>query len=125
MIYNWLKIGTLIVTGRFLKPRWKGLLALLAFWFLVSFLHGEYRGYVELSGDTDYLIMAALTKIGLYLAGFLMYVLAVERKILKRTQVEIEQQHEAENPLHRDDGFDFIRRKKKLRSPAEQLLKKD
>lgn len=124
-MYNWLKIGALIVTGRFLKSRWKGLLALLAFWYVVSFLHGEYRDYVELSGNTDYLITAALTKIGLYVLGFVVYVFVVERKILNRTQAEIEKKMLVENPRHDDDGFDFLRRKKKLQSPAEQLLKKD
>ena len=124
-MYNWLKIGAWIVTGRFLKPRIKGLLILAAFWFLVSFLHGEYRDYVELSGNTDYLITAALTKIGLYILGFVIYVLTVERKILNRTQAEIEKKVMVENPQHRDDGFDFIRQKKKLQTPADKLLNRD
>lgn len=123
-MYNWLKIGALIATGRFLKPRFKGLVLLMAFWFLVSFLHSEYRDYVALSGDTAHLIGMALGKIALYVLGFAVYVLAVERKILNRTQKDIERTLEQENPTHRDDGFDFLRQKKKLRSPAEQLLEK-
>lgn len=124
-MYNWLKIGAFLVAGRFLKPRLKGLLVLAGFWFLVSFLHGEYRDYVQLSGNTDYLISAALAKIGLYVLGFVGYVLTVERRILNRVQAEIAQKAEVENPRHRDDGFDFIRRKKKLENPADKLLHKD
>jgi len=124
-MYNWLKIGALIATGRFLKPRFKGLVLLIAFWFLMSFLHGEYRDYVELSGDTAHLISIALGKIAFYILGFLVYVFTVEKKILNRTQKDIEQTLEKNNPSHGDDGFDFLRQKKKLRSPAEQLLKKE
>jgi len=124
-MYNWLKIGAFIVTGRFLKPRLKGLLVLIAFWFLVSFLHGEYRDYVEMSGNTDYVISAALTKIGLYVLGFIVYVFTIERRILNRTQAEIKRKVEVDNPRHQDDGFDFIRQKKKLENPADKLLHKD
>ena len=124
-MYNWLKIGALIVAGRFLKPRLKGLLLLVVFWLVVNFLHGEYISYVELSGDTGFLISAALIKIGLYLLAFAVYVFTVERKILKRTVKEIESKQIQERPAGEDDGFDFLRRKKTLQSPADQLLKKD
>jgi len=124
-MYNWLKVGALIVTGRFLKPRWKGLLILVVFWFMVSFLHGEYRSYVELSGNTDYVITAALSKIGLYILGFLVYLFIIERRILKRTEKEIEAKQVKEHPAGEDDGFDFLRQKKKLRGSAEQLLNKE
>lgn len=124
-MYNWLKIGAFIVAGRFLKPRLKGLLILVAFWLVVNFLHGEYRSYVELSGDTQYLVTAALSKIALYVLGFAVYVLTVERRILKRTEKEIEAKQVQERPTGEDDGFDFLRQKKKLRGSAEQLLNKE
>ena len=124
-MYNWLKLGAFLMAGRFLKPRFKGLVVLVAFWFLVSFLHGEYRDYVALSGDTAYLITVALAKIGLYVLGFVVYVLTVERRILNRTQAEIEKKIAVENPRHDDDGFDFIRNKKKLQAPVDKLLHKD
>jgi hypothetical protein len=124
-MYNWLKIGAWIVTGRFLKPRIKGLLLLTAYWFLISFLHGEYRDYVALSGNTSHLIAITLTKIGLYVLGFVVYILAVERKILNRTQVEIDKKVQEENPQRSDDGFDFLRHKKKLQDPVDKLLQKD
>jgi hypothetical protein len=124
-MYNLLKIGALIAAGRFLKPRLKGLLILAAFWFLVSFLHSEYRSYVELSGNADYLITASLTKIVLYVLAFFFYVLSTERKILQRTQQDIEVRTTQERASGQDDGFDFLREKKKLQDSAEQLLNKD
>lgn len=113
------------MAGRFLKPRLKGLISLIIFWFVLRFLHAEYRSYVELSDDTQYLIAAALTKIALYLLAFLIYVFMVERKILLRTQREIESRQQQESNSTEDDGFDFIRHKKKLDGSAEKLLGKD
>jgi len=123
-MYNFLKIGAVIVTGRFLQPRFKGLLALIAFWFIVRFLHAEYLSYVSLSGDTQHLILASLIKIALYLLAFLVYVLSVERRILKRSASEIEARQLQAREAGTDDGFDFLRQKKKLDSPTDQLLKK-
>lgn len=124
-MYKLLKIGAFIMAGRFLKPRLKGLISLIIFWFVLRFLHAEYLSYVELSDDTQYLIAAALTKIALYLLAFLIYVFMVERKILLRTQREIESRQQQESNSTEDDGFDFIRHKKKLDGSAEKLLGKD
>ncbi len=123
-MYNFLKIGAVIVTGRFLKPRFKGLLVLIAFWFIVRFLHTEYLSYVSLSGDTEHLILASLIKITLYLLAFLVYVFTVERRILKRSSSEIEARQLQARAAGTDDGFDFLRQKNKLDSPTDQLLKK-
>jgi len=76
-MYNWLKIGAFIVADRFLDPRLKGQLVLVAFWLVVKSLHGEYRSSVALSGDTQFLVTAALSKIGLYVLAFAAYVLTV------------------------------------------------
>ena len=76
-MYNWLKIGAFIVADCFLEPRLKGLLVLVAFWLVVKSLHGEYRSSVALSGDTQFLVTAALSKIGLYVLAFAAYVLTV------------------------------------------------
>ncbi len=124
-MYKLLKIGAFIMAGRFLKPRLKGLISLIIFWYVLRFLHAEYLSYVELSDDTQYLIAAALTKIALYLLAFLIYVFMVERKILLRTQREIESRQQQESNSTEDDGFDFIRHKKKLDGSAEKLLGKD
>jgi len=49
----------------------------VAFWLVVKSLHGEYRSSVALSGDTQFLVTAALSKIGLYVLAFAAYVLTV------------------------------------------------
>jgi len=76
-MYNWLKIGAFIVADPFLEPRLKGLLVLVAFWLVIKSLLGEYRSSVALSGDTQFLVTAALSKIGLYVLAFAAYVLTV------------------------------------------------
>ena len=45
-----------------LRPRWKGLLTLGVVVILVHVLHGEYLGYVELSGDDSLLIWSYVVK---------------------------------------------------------------
>ena len=134
MITNILKIGTMIVAGRWLKPRWKGLIVLIAFWLVVRLLHSEYVQYVQLSGDTHWLWQASLAKVGLYLLGLVVYLLTLERSLLLKaikkpetpvslsTKVSVKPSPAlAEN----DDGFDFLRSKKKLATSTDKLLQKD
>lgn len=124
MLNNLLKLSALIVTGRFLKPRFKGLLFLILFWILVRFLHAEYISYVQLSADTSFLWQASLIKIVLYILGFCVYFLAVERRILLNSKFD---QIDKKNQLllaGDDDGFNFLREKKKLSSKSDQLLRK-
>ena len=45
-----------------LKPRWRGLLGLSVFVLLVHILHAEYLGYVELSGNSDFLVASYFVK---------------------------------------------------------------
>jgi hypothetical protein len=66
MINQLLKLGALITTGRFLKPRIKGLICVLTVWLLLWFLHSEYVSYVELSGDTGYVLYVTMAKIAIY-----------------------------------------------------------
>jgi hypothetical protein len=59
MITQFLKVGALIATGRFLKPRLKGLLWIIAVGLVLHFMHDEFVSYVDLSGDTRYVLHAA------------------------------------------------------------------
>jgi predicted membrane protein len=127
MLNNLLKIGALVVTGRFLKPRIKGLLVLLAFWFVIRLLHAEYISYVELSADTSFLWQASLLKIVLYVLGFVIYFFSVERRLLlesKNLKDEKLMQARNEHIERDDDGFNFLREKPKLENKADQLLRK-
>ena len=135
MINQLLKLGVLIATGRFLKPRFKGLLWVAAVWLLLWFVHSEYVEYVQLSGDTSFVLKAALIKTGLYALSIALYVLLVERRLWPKPVKMPPSQAAAtaltatatatEPPLRpgQDDGFDFLRDKRKLRDQAEDLLK--
>jgi len=135
MINQLLKLGTLIATGRFLKPRFKGLLWVAAVWLLLWFVHSEYVEYVQLSGDTSFVLKAALIKTGLYALSIALYVLLVERRLWPKpvkmppsqaAVTALPATAPATEPALRpgqDDGFDFLRDKRKLRDQAEDLLK--
>jgi hypothetical protein len=133
MLNNLLKIGAMIVAGRWLKERWKGLLVLIAFWFLVTLLHSEYIQYVELSEDTSFLWQSSLIKVGLYIAGFLLYIFFVERKLFLASvppKPKSRPSNTSKDPVIKrtleegDDGFDFLRDKPKLESESDKLLNK-
>ena len=135
MINQLLKLGVLIATGRFLKPRFKGLLWVAAVWLLLWFVHSDYVEYVQLSGDTSFVMKAALIKTGLYALSIALYVLLVERRLWPKpvkmppsqaAATALPATATATEPLLRpgqDDGFDFLRDKRKLRDQAEDLLK--
>lgn len=130
MINQFLKLGMLVVVGRFLKPRLRGLLALLAVWFMITWLHGEYIDYVNLSGDTGFLIQAALIKLVAYVLAFLAYFLLVERRLLLKPRTPKRVPGDDTNvppalPPARpegDDGFDFLRHKRRLEGSSDKLL---
>jgi hypothetical protein len=123
MINQLLKLGALITTGRFLKPRLKGLLCVLTVWLLLWFLHSEYISYVELSGDTGYVLYVTVAKIVIYALSIGIYVLLVEKKLWPKP---VKVPPPAVAPVRSatrapdtslppgDDGFDFLRNKKKL-----------
>lgn len=132
MLTQLLKFGALLATGRFLKPRIKGLLWILLVWLLLWFVHSEYVSYVELSGDTRYVLQASLLKTGLYALSIAVYVLLVERKLWPKpvkmppapAQLESRPVTAQTKVPGGDDGFDFLRAKTQLKNPAEELLKK-
>ena len=133
MINQLLRLGFLIATGRFFKPRIKGLLWVTVVWVVLWYAHSEYVDYVELSGDTQYVLQATLLKSALYALSILVYVLLVERRLWPKSEKAPKPVARAEpNPPPKavqvgasgDDGFDFLRKKKKLRNQAEDLLGK-
>lgn len=142
MLNQLLKVGALIATGRFLKPRLKGLLWVAAVWLLLWYAHSEYVEYVQLSDDTSFVWKAALLKTLLYALSIAVYVLRVERPLWPRPLKVPPPQPAAGNsagstarpatrnkatvdPAAGDDGFDFLRHKPKLRSPADTLLERN
>lgn len=118
MLNQLLKFGMLIATGRFLKQRWRGVLAVLAVWLLLWVVHGEYVQYVELSGDTQYVLHASIMKLAIYALTIVVYVWRVERPLWPKTPASTATP--AVTPAAppkpgaldtSDDGFDFLRHK--------------
>lgn len=127
MINQLLKLGALVATGRFLKPRIAGLLWVLAAWLALWFVHGEFVSYVQLSGDTRYVLHASLLKTLLYALSIGAYVFLVERRLWPKPVV-IPPAKPADKPSSPkvapvpppaaeagDDGFNFLRDKPTLR----------
>jgi hypothetical protein len=125
MLNQLLKFGMLVATGRFLKQRWRGVLAVLAVWIVLWVVHGEFINYVELSGDTRYVLHASLLKLALYALSIGVYVWRVERPLWpKAATPPVPSSVAASNPVRQalpsstrtvlpradgDDGFDFLR----------------
>ena len=119
MINQLLKVGVLIATGRFFKQRWRGVLAVLAVWIVLWVVHGEYVRYVELSGNTQYVLHASILKIFVYLLSIAVYVWRVERPLWPKTPAPVtpvtvvpSSPSKSAAPTGGDDGFDFLRIKK-------------
>ena len=120
MFNQLLKFGMLIATGRFLKQRWRGVLAVFAVWLVLWIVHGEFVQYVELSGDTRYVLHASLIKLALYALSILIYVWRVERPLWPRTPAPLAPPPVTpSSPINSvvttngDDGFDFLRHDKR------------
>jgi hypothetical protein len=125
MINQLLKLGALIATGRFFKQRWRGVLAVLAVWLALWIVHGEFVRYVELSGNTRYVLHASIAKLVVYALSIAVYVWRVERPLWPKTQAPVAQAAgkplaapgkaaavQAPAPVAGDDGFDFLRHRK-------------
>jgi len=127
MISQLLKLGALVALGRFLKPRLTGLLWVAAAWVALWFAHGEFVSYVQLSGDTRYVLHASLLKTLLYALSIGTYVLLVERRLWPRPvripaatkpttkPPESSKPVPLPQPSAGDDGFDFLRDKQTLK----------
>ena len=109
-----------------LKPRWKGLLALSAGVILVHVFHGEYLGYVELSGNDEHLPLSYLVKwvllfaiLGIYI-GYLM--LGGKAKGGENKSKTIKVTRSEPPAVAADDGFDFLRNKKALQGEADKVI---
>jgi hypothetical protein len=136
VINQFLRLGFLVVTGRFFKPRIKGLMLLAVIWLVLWFVHSEYVSYVELSNDRSLVLYASVAKLVLYALSVGCYVLMVERPLWPKP-TKAPPPINASRPAtaapspatsrvmgEDDDGFDFLRRKGKLKSSREKLLNK-
>src|SRR5690606_2835230 len=125
MINQLLKLGALIATGRFFKQRWRGVFAVLAVWLALWVIYGQFVQYVELSGDTRYVLHASIAKLLVYALSIAVYVWRVERPLWPKTPAPVVAppasnkiapgKTTSSQPItltQGDDGFDFLRHKK-------------
>lgn len=128
MFNQLLKITLFTSAWMWLKPRWRGLLAIIVFLLLVNILHREYLDYVSISEDRTLLIWSYVIKWGLVISGLLVYFLSGafwSRQPSARepkTQAGTAKPQAQARATGSDDGFDFLRKKKKLQAPADKLL---
>ncbi|MEY4640234.1 MAG: hypothetical protein RLZZ227_228 [Pseudomonadota bacterium] len=123
MLNQLMKFGMLIATGRFLKQRWRGVLAVLGVWLVLWVVHGEFIRYVELSGNTRYVLQASLLKLALYAFSIGVYAWRVERPLWPKAPAAVTAlspaasaprqlpapTRQAAPQSESDDGFDFLR----------------
>jgi len=126
MLNQILKFTVLTSIWLWLKPRWRALLAFVVSLVIINMLHGEYVKYVEISGNQDFLVWSYILKWSAMLICILAYLLVSAWSISSKKPLPAKAVHEPSRPAARvegqDDGFDFIRRKKKLNSQTEKLL---
>jgi hypothetical protein len=126
MLNQILKFTVLTSIWLWLKPRWRALLAFVVSLVIINILHGEYVKYVEISGNQDFLVWSYILKWSAMLICILAYLLVSAWSISSKKPLPAKAANEPSRLAARvegqDDGFDFIRRKKKLNSQTEKLL---
>ena len=126
MLNQLLKITLWASLWLWLKPRWRGLLALAAFVVLVHIAHSEYLGYVELSGERAFLAWSYVVKWVALIFAVLLYLGFSLRSPAQpgKAQVKATGRSSGDNNSGEDDGFDFLREKAELRSEAELVIER-
>ena len=122
MINQIIKLGIFVTLGVWLKHRGKGLLYLTGLLIITWIAHNEYLGYTQQSGNLAYLEISYVIKWLIFLIGIGCYFFFVERKIKKDPQLDRNTVSHPENAPLKDDGFDFLRKKKVLESELDKTL---
>jgi len=128
MLNQLLKVTLISSFLLWLRPRWRGMLALSLVVILVHVLHAEYLGYVELSGNDALLIVSFVVKWSVLVVAVTVYlVMTLTRPQGKISAVDSRRKKkfsagEIDAASGEDDGFEFLRKKKRLESRAEKML---
>jgi len=126
MLNQILKFTVITSIWLWLKPRWRALLAFIVSIVIINVLHSEYVKYVEISGNQDFLVWSYILKWSAMLFCILAYLLVNVWGISSKKTLPVKAANESARVAPRvegqDDGFDFLRRKKKLNSQSEKLL---
>lgn len=116
------KLGLFVTLGLWLKGRVKGLLLLLAAWFITWLVHSEYLAYVEHSGNAGFLEWSYVIKWSFYIITFLIYFSLVEWRMSRQLEAPADVLSESTINSSKNDGFDFLRKKSSLQSEADKAL---
>lgn len=126
MLNQILKVTMITSIWLWLKPRWRALLAFIVSIVIITVVHREYVNYVEISGNQAFLVWSYILKWSALLLCILVYWLVTAWGIGVKKPTRATSTGKPAAPLPKtdgqDDGFDFLRRKKKLNSQAEKLL---
>lgn len=147
------RFAIIYLIRRWLKPRWRLLTTTVVGILLINYIHSEYLVYVEVSENTEYLVLSYIAKFTLIIAILVGCNIGLRRKPSEnrathavtdegdsrsaytdgdefdRLRDNKETQDVADEGCDSskrtsDDGFDFLREKKQLDSRASKILKK-
>lgn len=128
MLNQLLKVTLISSFLLWLRPRWRGMMALALVVVLVHVLHAEYLGYVELSGNDALLIWSFVVKWSVLAVAVTVY-LAMTLTRQQGKSAPMDSRRKKNPPAGKafpsrseDDGFEFLRKKKRLESRAEKML---
>ena len=128
MLNQLLKFTLITSLLLWLKPRWRGLLALSALVIAVHTFHGEYLDYAERSGDQSFLVWSYVIKWIALTGGVLVYMVYMiagqnnRAQSVDETRIKIKEKKKVNTIPIADDGFDFLRRKKHLQNRADKII---
>lgn len=109
-----------------LKPRWRGLLALSALVITVHIFHGEYLDYAERSDNHAFLVWSYIIKWAALTAGVLLYMVYMiagqNNRVQSVDETRIKKKRRGNTLPMADDGFDFLRKKRHLQSHADKIV---
>tara|TARA_B110000971_G_scaffold52285_1_gene53033 strand:- start:3 stop:389 length:387 start_codon:yes stop_codon:yes gene_type:complete len=119
-VLNFILKSTLLLKIYFwLKPRLFNLSVLIFTIIIISYVHGEYISWIEISEKKIFLGYSYIFKNILILLSILIYFLVT--KNMKKNQIEINEKFESIN-INRKETFVHLKKKGKLKTEYERIL---
>lgn len=117
---NFILKSTLLLKIYFwLKPRLFNLSVLIFTIIIISYVHGEYISWIEISEKKIFLGYSYIFKNILILLSILIYFLVT--KNMTKNQIEINEKFESIN-INRKETFVHLKKKGKLKTEYERIL---
>ena len=136
MLSSLLRTGVFIFIGFWLKPRWKGIAVLCLGILFIWIIHSEFLTYSVIGEGRLSVGWSFVYKWAAILISVLTYSLFVELPLRdKRVRGDMDSSGSmfernrdvqgetmGHNSTKKDDGFDFLRKKKHLKSRSQKIL---